>query len=660
MPFRFSFLVVAFVGLTALVQAQPQNATWYFGYGAGMKFDSSGNPTALTDGILTSRANATAISDSDGNLLLYSDGHRVYNKYHQQVLHGDSLYTSRVINASGYHGSMSGCGSVLLPAFDDTAACVMFTCNELHTLTSGFQSGFVYNKISISGDSVVLPKNQMLYTAPSDAEAVSERVLAIKHANGRDWWLLTHRLTSDAYWVWLYDPYGIHGPYEQHIGQYIDQSGYYGQMSCNSDGSKVLSACYGGYVNLFDFDRCTGLLSNYFELGFPPYPNLDLHNFYVEFSPNGQVGYTIGHGVVYQYDLTVPNPKATETLIYTNPYFDFNLPVDSQLQLGMARLGLNGKIYIALCPGNVDNQNPLTYSFNPRSKYLAVINNPDVLGSGCNFQLNGFYLGGKYSTYGLPNTAYYLGPIIGSGCDTIQPASLPTALFSASQTEICESGCVQFQNQSTGAASFQWFFPGGNPSSGTDSIPAVCYAQDGSYPVTLIVTNPDGSDTLVQNNFITVHPTPTNIIVHPSNDTLFTVGQFAQYQWFRDGVTATLSFDSFCVVTLSGTYTVIVTDEFGCTAQASYLISAVPEQPQPFPFAVSPNPADRRAVCTWTNALVDRIDVYDALGKTVASLKPEQTNRTEINLTGYPVGVYLLRAVTRTGTAAARRLVVER
>ena len=51
---------------------------------------------------------------------------------------------------------------------------------------------------------------------------------------------------------------------------------------------------------------------------------------------------------------------------------------------------------------------------------LGVINNPDVVGSGCNFAPFSFYLGGKRTHYGLPNNPNYsLGPLAGSPCDTL-------------------------------------------------------------------------------------------------------------------------------------------------------------------------------------------------------------------------------------------------
>ncbi len=52
--------------------------------------------------------------------------------------------------------------------------------------------------------------------------------------------------------------------------------------------------------------------------------------------------------------------------------------------------------------------------------YLATIENPNIIGNGCNFNPYGFYLGGKRAYLGLPNNPEYeMGAWAGSGCDTL-------------------------------------------------------------------------------------------------------------------------------------------------------------------------------------------------------------------------------------------------
>ena len=56
-----------------------------------------------------------------------------------------------------------------------------------------------------------------------------------------------------------------------------------------------------------------------------------------------------------------------------------------------------------------------------------------------------------------------------------------------------------FSEETDGCAdAFEWAFPGGYPASSTAASPTVSYAQPGTYPVTLIVHNASGSDTLTK------------------------------------------------------------------------------------------------------------------------------------------------------------------
>lgn len=70
-------------------------------------------------------------------------------------------------------------------------------------------------------------------------------------------------------------------------------------------------------------------------------------------------------------------------------------------------------------------------------------------------------------------------------------------------------GCAGVQIQFSDSTLFEptsrlWIFEGGNPSTSTLQNPLVTYSNEGSFRVTLISTNPEGSDTLVMDNFVRV------------------------------------------------------------------------------------------------------------------------------------------------------------
>ncbi|MDF1673914.1 MAG: T9SS type A sorting domain-containing protein [Vicingaceae bacterium] len=86
----------------------------------------------------------------------------------------------------------------------------------------------------------------------------------------------------------------------------------------------------------------------------------------------------------------------------------------------------------------------------------------------------------------------------------------PTAQFYSPDTLICPNNCSKFYNTTPNLGqNWQWYFPGGTPSTSTDLNPIVCYPSTGSYNVSLVVYNPVGRDSIYQSSYITVQ-NPTN------------------------------------------------------------------------------------------------------------------------------------------------------
>ncbi len=116
-----------------------------------------------------------------------------------------------------------------------------------------------------------------------------------------------------------------------------------------------------------------------------------------------------------------------------------------------------------------------------------------------------------YSTAGVYDVAQYVTDANGNTDTLIQVGyitvtnCLPNAGFSSGITTGCNGDCFNFSDLSTGATAWDWLFPGGTPSSFSgQNPPAICYNNPGVYDVSLIVTNANGSDTLVQFGYITI------------------------------------------------------------------------------------------------------------------------------------------------------------
>ncbi len=89
-----------------------------------------------------------------------------------------------------------------------------------------------------------------------------------------------------------------------------------------------------------------------------------------------------------------------------------------------------------------------------------------------------------------------------SVCST---SGAPVANFTGSPTTICTGQTVNFTNSSTGTGNtYSWTFAGGTPATSTAANPTVTYNAAGTYTVTLVATNSNGSNTKTQTAYITV------------------------------------------------------------------------------------------------------------------------------------------------------------
>ena len=83
-------------------------------------------------------------------------------------------------------------------------------------------------------------------------------------------------------------------------------------------------------------------------------------------------------------------------------------------------------------------------------------------------------------------------------------SNLPYADFKADKTLITGGESVTFTNTSENAASYSWSFPGGTPSSSTEKNPVVQYNTDGTYDVSLTVSDGTNTDQITHAGYISV------------------------------------------------------------------------------------------------------------------------------------------------------------
>ena len=100
------------------------------------------------------------------------------------------------------------------------------------------------------------------------------------------------------------------------------------------------------------------------------------------------------------------------------------------------------------------------------------------------------------------------GNVVATGCDSGYIEPLVCALvadFVTLTPQVCLEGMVYFIDRSlNNATSWQWSFPGGMPATSTLQNPIITYDSLGTFSVTLIATNVNGSDTIFLENYIQV------------------------------------------------------------------------------------------------------------------------------------------------------------
>jgi len=178
---------------------------------------------------------------------------------------------------------------------------------------------------------------------------------------------------------------------------------------------------------------------------------------------------------------------------------------------------------------------------------------------------------------------------------TVVNCPLPTATFTASDTDICPGDCITFNNTSSNGTSYAWSFPGGVPASSTAQNPGtICFPTTGNYTVTLTVTNGTGSDT--ETTSINVNSAPTLTV---DGDTTVNLGNSVpieaigsgsgNYLWTPSTGVNCPTCASTTVYPQESTYYVVQYSEGGCVATDSvYIIVNIIEAIE-VPNAFSPN-----------------------------------------------------------------------
>jgi len=241
--------------------------------------------------------------------------------------------------------------------------------------------------------------------------------------------------------------------------------------------------------------------------------------------------------------------------------------------------------------------------------------------------------------------------------------------FTASDSVICTGESVDFTDQTTGnPISWAWSFPGGTPGSSSVQNPAgIRYDVAGSYEVTLIVSDGISTDTIIKPAFITVTDSPVvflgsdTLVCLPNSFLLDAGNPGSSYLWSTGETTQTI----YAITNGTGilTYSVQVTNEQGCTGNDTIVLSfvicdAIPELPCDR-ISVCPNPSSGIFTVTGTTDVIQHYTVFNELGIPVVKGQTPKGRTWEIDLRGFPDGVYFLQTES-SGSVASAKLVLKR
>ena len=230
------------------------------------------------------------------------------------------------------------------------------------------------------------------------------KINAVRHANGRDWWITAWHIGLDKYRLCLLDPTGVHDLGWKVISNVRWASGF-GQSFFSPDGNIFARTSLDipankSRIDVFDFDRCTGMLTNR-EQFYSPFAATTIKG--LSISPNSRYLYLSSDYYILQYDLQAATIASTiDTVAVWDGFRDEVYPLI--VTFWTHQLAPDGKIYISTGNG---------------THYMHTIDNPDISGVGCNVRQHSVRLP-AFAFRTLPNFPNFrLGAVAGSVCDTL-------------------------------------------------------------------------------------------------------------------------------------------------------------------------------------------------------------------------------------------------
>ena len=471
--------------------AQKHDHNWIFGYNGDFTTDtiSGSNFIHFDDyefyaqvpspdsGLFDFAEYCVNYSDKVGNLLFYSNGIKIWDRNHKEMEGSDGFNEHEFHRLYDGFGLPLNQGGIVLPEPDhDSIHFYIHMKLDYYEENDHIQP---YG-LNLYYSSIVQASNTYLDSSKSSIiiSDTLERggLSANRHANGRDWWVVMPRKKSNLYHIILIDPSGPLLLKSDEVGSPIKANHGVHQAHFSPDGSKYIrnSALHytdvrDAYLDIYDFDRCTGTLSNHRQFQYAD----DAIAGGNAISPNSRFLYAHQGERLYQYDLEADDIQQSAILVGEyDGYLDQDFFTTSFYNMQLAP---DDKIYMTCISG---------------IKPMHVIHYPNKKGLDCGFDQRGIFLP-RSNTRSVPNHPNYrLGPIDDSLCDTLGIDNIPLAgwrhrdhYLEVEFTSVCDYE----------PATWTWDF--GDGSTSQDTCPIHHYMKKGTYEVCLTVSNVHGEDT---------------------------------------------------------------------------------------------------------------------------------------------------------------------
>ena len=437
-----------------------------------------------------------SISDKNGSLLAYSNGQVIMNaengfiedtiNYSTDLEYpwcnewdGNTEIDNQGVITTGMLGLQR---VIILPinnkyfaiytAFDECefktykVACSEFILDENHK----------YGKI-ITKDKTILN------------EDLAYAIHAVRHGNGRDWWIVVFTLGHEWMYSILLDEDGISQINKIKTGiEKRPESA--GQICFSPDGNKLAFfvgfnfTSTGAGFGIVDFNRCDGTISNLKSKIISGEYGIGVG---VAFSQDGRFLYVSNTKYIFQYDIKAENFFASERIVeeYDGFKYEFpDFPVQYSVDFCLLKTGPDGRIYI--------------FPTSAMQRLMSVMDYPHESFNKVNVRQHSILMPRAFQRT-VPNIPEFrTGPLDGSPCDTLGLDNNPVAKFRY-EADTLDHLLIKFTDLSYFQPElWRWDFGDGSPVVKA-RYPTHKFPKNGIYKVCLLVNNENSANTVCRN-----------------------------------------------------------------------------------------------------------------------------------------------------------------